>query len=325
MSRVPPNDALTSRMIQPTSQLSELLSQIDRNPKSVPVIHRAYATRRKNACGAIKILSSKVDNRLKMCWTVGVLDAISSVLNDVNAEVGDSYSINANREACQRMVSTLLNFAAHKKNRMLICSHGKLLQSMLHCINEDEGVARQGCCTVLFYLAKTMEARPLIVRCPGMIEMLSRVIDVPRVKSPCEHSPPGGEIIPSNIDESSSVSISDGSSNVSENNASLSSESRGEDVETEDDSVGKEITKMEISFQTPIIPQLNEIDYDADSNKFLHGARLSVLACLLCLVKHKENAVSFLLLSSSSYLSPQFSELKSVSLTISSTLPEQNL
>lgn len=32
--------------------------------------------------------------------------------------------------------------------------------------------------------------------------------------------------------------------------------------------------------------------YDADPNRFLHGARLSVFACLLCLVKSKENAVS---------------------------------
>ena len=282
-------------MIQPTLQLSELLSQIHRNPKNIPVIHRAYATRRKNACGAIKILSSKVDNRLKMCWSVGVLDAISSVLDDVNAEVGDSYSINANREACQRSVSTLLNLATHKKNRMLICSHGKLLRSLSHCINEDEGVARQGCCTILFYLAKTMEARPLIVQCPGLIETFSRVIDLPRVEGPCDERSswclPPKEIISMNMDESSSMSISDG--NVSEINASLRSESSGVGVEIEDDSLGNEITKMEISFKTPIIPQLNEFDYDDDSNKFLCGARLSVLACLLCLVKHKENTVSF--------------------------------
>ena len=32
--------------------------------------------------------------------------------------------------------------------------------------------------------------------------------------------------------------------------------------------------------------------YDAEPNRFLHGARLSVFACLLCIVKSKEIAVS---------------------------------
>ena len=54
---------------------------------------------------------------------------------------------------------------------------------------------------------------------------------------------------------------------------------------------------MEICFKTPPPSQSVEeeemlMDYDADSNRFLHGGRLSVFGCLLCLVKHKENAVS---------------------------------
>jgi hypothetical protein len=54
--------------------------------------------------------------------------------------------------------------------------------------------------------------------------------------------------------------------------------------------------RMEICFKTLVEQDTKventEVDYDADPNRFLHGARLSVFACLLCLVKHKENAVS---------------------------------
>ena len=175
---------LTTRMISPNQQLADLLSQVKRDLKSTPEISRAYATRRKNACGALKVLSAKEENRLKLCWTAGVLDAVSSVLNDVKTTTLDELSSNANTEGRNRMVSVLLNLAANKKNRMLICNTEGVLDSINACIAGDDGESRHGCCMVLLQLAKTSQTRPLIIRCPGLLDNLAKVIEVPKVLPP---------------------------------------------------------------------------------------------------------------------------------------------
>ena len=174
------HNKISSRMIQPSSQLKELLSQINRDKESIPQLHRTYITRRKNACGALKLLTSKPDNCLKICWTVGVLDAMSSVLCDTNVTNADAYSVSVNLEARNRIVSALVNLSVHKQNRLLISHHKGLISSLLACMRSDEGEARQGCCMVLFHLAKTNETRLFLIECPGLIETLSHVIDVPK-------------------------------------------------------------------------------------------------------------------------------------------------
>jgi hypothetical protein len=176
--------ALTTRMIGPNQQLADLLSQINRDVKTTPEIGRAYATRRKNACGALKVLSSKEENRLKLCWTTGMLDAISSVLNDVKTPTLDGLSFNANTEARNRIVNTLQNLAADKRNRMLICNTAGVLDAIKACIAGDEGESRQGCCIALLQLAKSSDTRPLIIRCPGLLDALAKVIEVPKVVPP---------------------------------------------------------------------------------------------------------------------------------------------
>lgn len=170
---------LREKMIPPSQQLSDLLSQIH-HPPNLKSIDRAYATRRKNACGALKILSAKECNRLKICWTIGVLDAISSMLEDVDADIYDTFAKSANTEGRNRIVATLLNLSVNKKNRMLICNSPGVLEAMKKVILYDEGESRQGCCTVLMYLSKTPETRPFIVASPGLVEALSRVIEVPK-------------------------------------------------------------------------------------------------------------------------------------------------
>ena len=185
-----PNDeevlrkVLATRMIAPSKQLADLLSQITRDESFTPEIGRAYATRRKNACGAIKVLSSKEENRLKLCWTKGLLDAISSVLNDVKSPTLDELSFNANTEARNRIVSVLLHLASNTKNRMLICNTARVLKAITTCIAGDEGEARQGCCMILLQLAKTTETRPLIIRTPLLLDTLSRIIEVPKMPPP---------------------------------------------------------------------------------------------------------------------------------------------
>jgi len=52
--------------------------------------------------------------------------------------------------------------------------------------------------------------------------------------------------------------------------------------------------------------KMAEDRYDADPNRFLHGARLSVFACLLCLVKSQECAVSYVLSYKFAYIHLSF-------------------
>ena len=109
----------------------------------------------------------------------------------------------------------------------------------------------------------------------------------------------------SSVSESESSSCSDTkdgtcdgceSSDSDENDEPSEDETEGHESQgtNEDDGELGEMSKMEICFKTPfsLEEKNNEVDYDADPNKFLHGARLSVFACLLCLVKSRENAVS---------------------------------
>jgi hypothetical protein len=339
--------AFRKNMMEPSSQLSELLSQINR--RGATPIDRAFATRRKNACGALKILSAKEENKMKLCWTVGVLPAIASVLSDVR-EVNafdDKIAFAANTEARSRIIATLLNLSVNKKNRMLIVNTPGVLDSMTQTILHDVGEGRQGCCTVFLYLAKTAEARIMIVKGEGVMDALTTVIKVPDEKKPKSiltpkatmrrrlienyKMSPGESTIdtmdsgpsrsrrgrnsnrsPSSKDYSDSNSESvDNSSHSGSLSGSRSSKS---DIASVDESTVDESTMtsgkakiVEISFRSATtassmtVPSAaaaeddneSHVDmYDADPNRFLHGAKLSVFACLLCLVKSKENAVS---------------------------------
>ena len=343
--------AFRQNMMQPSVQLSELLTQIHR--RGGVSIDRAFATRRKNACGALKILSAKEENRMKICWTLGVLPAIASVLSDVSEGISDDISLAANTEARNRIVSTLLNLSVSKKNRMLIVNTPGVLESMVQTIQYDTGESRQGCCTVLLYLAKTTECRSMLVKSAGMMEALSKVIEVPKeevvnnkkkstrknsIKSRLLASAPVSPLGPGSPGEStlddtintgrssyhSDISEDDDDSHSSHSGSHSSSGSHSgasrDDEDGNDESVAsnvpiEEVDQMEISFQTAetTLVQNTTLDttkkfaegeddeevkddfYDADPNRFLHGARLSIFACLLCCVKSKENAVSFII------------------------------
>jgi len=333
--------AFRKNMMEPSQQLKDLLLQIYRD-KFTP-LDRTYATRRKNSCGALKILSAKEENKLMICWTVGVLPAIASVLSDVCAvrETDDASTYASNTEARNRIISTLLNLSVNKKNRMLIVNTPGVLDSMTQTILHDTGEGRQGCCTVFLYLAKTAEARMMIVKGVGVMDALAKVIEMPKanVKERKPASPKAkmrrrlienyksmdndttqdkrrsrldnrrnSRRYQSSIDHSDSDSVSSNSSNSS-NSSTIS----GDVTEyTEDMSIKSEVmvantvemafstadtasiangTKSDKSAVTTIEPPSEDL-YDADPNRFLHGARLSVFACLLCLVKSQELAVS---------------------------------
>ncbi|KAL9188694.1 hypothetical protein ACHAXT_007072 [Thalassiosira profunda] len=295
--------AFRKNMMDPSPQLGELLGQIHRRGHA---IDRAFATRRKNACGALKILSAREENRTKVCWTVGVLPALASVLIDVGEEISDELARDANTEARNRAVATLLNLSVSKKNKLLIVNTPGLLTSVAECVEKDNGEGRQGCCTALLYLAKTAEARGAVAKGAGMMEALCGVIAVPdEMAAPTRAFPEEAATPPragrKGVDGAPASPLSPGTPGSQSAVSRSSRGSRGSDTDLDrTQSTEADEGPEEVSFETAadVAPaaaeekpsEATEDPYDADPNRFLHGARLSAFACLLCLVKSKENA-----------------------------------
>ena len=284
--------ALRKQMVQPSPQLEELLKQIHRDLFSQ--IDRTFATRRKNACGALKILAAKEGNRLKICWSSGALTAISSVLQDVHAVIEDEQTRLANIEARNRIVSALLNLSVNKKNRLLIVNTPGLLESIAQTILHDEGEGRQGCCTVLLYLSKTAETRSAIAKSRGLMDAVTKVIEVPIWIAPQQPQIP--DVCKQNVDMDTMATHStshDDLSCTSSEQHSHNSEYSHKNGKTFDGTEEVQERTRSLTFTLSYEKYVDEsepveINYDLDPNKFLHGARLAAFACLLCLVKSKE-------------------------------------
>jgi len=282
--------ALRKQMLKPSPQLEELLKQIRRDFSTQ--IDRTFATRRKNACGALKILAAKEENRLKICWTLGVLPAIASVLLDVHEVIQDEQNRLANIEARNRIVSALLDLSLNKKNRVLIVSTPGLLDSIAQTILNDDGEGRQGCCTVLLYLSKTAETRSAIAKNKGLMDAITKVVEVPTWTAPQQPQIPDvckfdmdTMDTPSTHDDMSCTSSEHYNSDYSYDN-NMKEDSDGAEEVQKSDEKRFTFTLSVTSFVDTSEPV--EIDYDLDPNQFLHGARLTAFASLLCLVKSKE-------------------------------------
>lgn len=284
--------ALRKQMLRPSPQMDELLKQIHRDCSTQ--IDRTFATRRKNACGALKVLAAKKEKRLKICWTSGVLSAISSVLQDVQVVIQDEQNRLANIEARNRVVSVLLDLSLNEKNRLLIVSTPGLLESIAQTILHDDGEGRQGCCTVLLYLSKTVETKSAIAKNAGLMDAITKVIEVPTWIDPQQPQIP--DVCKGNFD----TDTIDTHSTHDDMSCTSSEHSRSLDYSDCDD-MGEDSGGVErvqerekrftfsLSYETFVdTSEPMEIDYDLDPNQFLHGARLMIFASLLCLVKSKE-------------------------------------
>ena len=125
--------------------------------------------RRSNACGALKVLASKDNNRVKMCRTRGLLEAL------VVASREDAVDSDA-LDARTRAVTTLLYLAEPKDNRLIVCRHPHMLEVLVKVIEEDTGEARLRACCALATLAKTPQNRGLICKTVTLPAVLSRLM-----------------------------------------------------------------------------------------------------------------------------------------------------
>mmetsp|Transcript_17715 Transcript_17715/g.32022 ORF Transcript_17715/g.32022 Transcript_17715/m.32022 type:complete len:689 (-) Transcript_17715:75-2141(-) len=167
--------SMRERMVDPSKRIADLISNI-RSPDDGAPMDRGYMVRRMNACGALKVLTSTIENRQNICWTVGVLIALTSVLSDTGKSWNETSILNAYREARNRAVNVLLNLVAEKENRILMFHSPGLVQSLQLVLNEDDGESRQGCCSILTYFSKTTENRLLMVQVPGLVSTMISII-----------------------------------------------------------------------------------------------------------------------------------------------------
>ena len=256
--------SIDSRMKDPTKNLIELMEAIA-SPKS-GLFDRHYMVRRKNACGALKVLTANASHRVNICWTLGVLPALVSVLEDCGPyKLEDTFpDVSIRREyfeARKRAVSALVNLAVPQDNKLPIFYCPRLVASLILVINQDDEEARRGCCAVLAHLSKSKENRLIMAQVPGLLDAVTGVIEPKECPS----------------------------------RSSTSKSCDSDDSEQLD--IFDKLSKDNFDKKTPLEDETEEEDpaevsarYDEDPNEFLHSSRQNVFALLSHLIKERDNA-----------------------------------
>eukprot|EP00542_Grammatophora_oceanica_P009410 CAMPEP_0194026066 /NCGR_PEP_ID=MMETSP0009_2-20130614/378_1 /TAXON_ID=210454 /ORGANISM="Grammatophora oceanica, Strain CCMP 410" /LENGTH=885 /DNA_ID=CAMNT_0038664561 /DNA_START=99 /DNA_END=2753 /DNA_ORIENTATION=- len=274
-------------MKNPTKTLADLLTAIA-TPEDITAMDRGFMVRRKNACGAVKVLTATPANRRTMCWTVGVLTSMTSVLADTGDQglavaFQDPDTQREYAEARKRAVASLLNLCIPKENRIAIFHSAGLVQAVVQVVNDDKGESRQGSCAILAYLAKTQENRLLMVQVPGLLDALTSVIR-PHLRS-SSGDPSRKNRSNWDAEDDQSVSMYSDSA-ITPSIDRISVETDGVTERTDEDS---EATPKRIGSPTKALSRLAR-EYDQDPNKFLHRARQNIFALFFHVVKEKDNA-----------------------------------
>ena len=240
-------DVMKSRMKDPSQRMTELMTAIA-TPNDGD-LNRHYMVRRKNACGALQVMTSNASHRVNICWTVGVLPALASVLDDSGpGPLEDAFPDIAVRreflEARKRAVGALMNLSLPEDNKIPIFHCPRLVASLIRVINQDDGEARRGCSAVLLHLSKSKDNKILMAQVPGLLDAITGVID-PK-EAPVESKD------------------SDDQMSSDESKGLKTDKTRSEDP-------------AEVSAR-----------YDEDPNEFLHVSRQNIFALFGQLVKEKD-------------------------------------
>lgn len=172
-------DRMSQKMLDPSKTLSDLLRAIA-SPEDGN-LDRAYMVRRKNACGALKVLTAHNRRRKQICWTVGVLPALTSVLQDsgedtLELQYPDVRTRMEYEEARRRAIAALTNLAMPVPNRLAVFHTPGLVQALIALVMKEDGECLEGACAILAYLAKSNENKILMAQVPGLFEAVLRVL-----------------------------------------------------------------------------------------------------------------------------------------------------
>lgn len=289
-------EEIKTTMVNPSKTLADLLTNIA-TPEDPEDVDRGFMVRRKNACGAIKVLTVDARNRRTMCWTVGVLPALTSVLDDTGTEgltaaYPDVHTRREYVEARKRAVASLLNLCTLKENRIPIFHSPGLLQAIVKVINDDKEESRQGCCAIVAFLAKTQENRLLMVQVQGLVDALNNVIkpmDSVRAKQPKAKKKKKYTWDSDNDDDSSAEGRNDSMLTENSDKFTLDTDS-GRGTQDDDSDMTPQMTTSPAN-STP----RSHCGYDSHRSPHLRVARQNVFAMFLHAVKEKDNAVRNLL------------------------------
>ncbi|GKY93694.1 hypothetical protein MPSEU_000336600 [Mayamaea pseudoterrestris] len=266
-------ESLEHRMTDPTKTTEDLLVAIA-TPEDSSKIDLGYMVRRKNACGAIKVMTNDSKKRIKLCWTVGVLQALTSVLTD---SLDEGFMVKLDKRirfeyeaARNRAITTLLNLSMPKENRIAVFHTPRLMQAIIFLIKGGSDSASRGCTAILAYLAKSIENRLLMAQIPGFVDALVPVLvpKPPRVESRSAKT--------TCYSANSETRSSDDSNSESQKTHSIASED------------SQKTLKVSAS-QSPI----ELFGYDETADPTLRGSRQNVFALLGHLSKEKDNAYHF--------------------------------
>ena len=286
---------LESKMLDPTATLTGLLKAIASHT-TPPTDPLAYAVRRKNACGALQTLTANPNNRSRICWTVGVLPALTSVLQDGLADADNSHNdnprIRTEYQAAQtRAISALMNLSMPVKNRIAVFHSPGLVRAALTTIDQQVGQARHGCTAILAFLAKSPENRLLLAQVPGMLDVVCKVLQ-PRAATN------GGQQQQLQKQDKKVYPWSDEHS-TSSSNMSESKKGGDEELDDDDDDTSPPSLTMSDDVDDSTPKQEGAADrsaltgYDDTADTLLRGARQNCFAMLGHLVKEKDNAYHF--------------------------------
>lgn len=270
-------EKLKDTMMDPSPKLADLLTAIHTSEDFEADMN--FTARRKNACGALQVLTTDAKNCVAIAWTVGVLTALTSVLRDSGEEgIYITYPDKRHRvefEATRnRAISCLVNLSVPPANRIAIFHSPNLVQWLIVIINEGHGLSRKGACSILAHLGKTAENRLLMVQVPGMLECLTNVLKPrpPRIERIEVTKRRSKEIDPDGSDSATGERPQSGTISV---RSSFSNES--------------DATLRFAGSQSPV----EVIGYDETADEYLRASRQIVFALLLHLVKEKDNAYRF--------------------------------
>jgi hypothetical protein len=127
------------------------------------------ASRRVNACGALKALSKNEKNRLRLGRTKGVISSLCNALRDPTATVEERF----------RCSNTLMFLSVPKKNwEAIFNSNEELIPTLTMCMGDEDHRVQYNACFCLFLLSKSEHNRYEIFSDGPLMNALVEVSDI---------------------------------------------------------------------------------------------------------------------------------------------------
>ena len=316
-------ESLSKDMQYPNTTLDHLLQNIaTASEGEAPDLGKTV--RRKNACGALQVLTTQPGNRIPLAWTTGVLPALTSVLADTGVDGAHiTYPDKRHRHefeiARDRAITCLTNLSTPKENRIAMFHSPHLVHWLVAMILEGRGPPRKGACAILAFLAKTPDNRLLMVQVPRLIEAFTKVLKPrpARMEYP-EPRKPVGSVSSSEDEEEDDDDDDDDDEQDNTTDGGTHTDVSGRDTLSARDTVSERDTRVTktasvlsepsrfLSVSSSYSQQSHATQrlagarspielhgYDETADELLREARNYVFAALSNLVKEKDNAFHF--------------------------------